>query len=100
MGQGKLLYIRRVEGKYIRPYHKLKSVYYTYYHLYQLDSFKKKTELHFKNHDGLFILYNEDNKPIIKFETRDGKMVQIFKTKTNGDLYPLWSRWIRGYTRL
>jgi len=100
MGQGKLFHVRKVDGKVIKPYIKIKSLYYTYYNLYELDTFKRKTEEYFKYHEGIFLLYNEENKSIIKFETRDGKMVRIFKTKSSGDLYPLWSRWLRGYTRL
>ena len=89
-----------IERKYIKPYHKLKGLYYTDYYLQDLDRFRKKTEKYFELHNGIYILYNSDNKPIIKFDIFEGKMKQIYKTTTSGYLYPLFDKWKKGYTRL
>ncbi len=96
----KIFFVRKVERKYIKPYHKLKGLYYTDYYLQDLDRFRKKTEKYFELHNGIYILYNSDNKPIIKFDIFEGKMKQIYKTTTSGYLYPLFDKWKKGYTRL
>ena len=96
----KIFFVRKVERNYIKPYHKLKGLYYTDYYLQDLDRFRKKTEKYFELHNGIYILYNSDNKPIIKFYIFEGKMRQIFKTTTSGYLYPLFDKWKKGYTRL
>ena len=96
----KVFFVRKVERKYIKPYHKLKGLYYTDYYLQDLAKFRKKTEKYFKLHNGIYILYNSDNKPVIKFDIFEGKMRQIFKTTTSGYLYPLFDKWKKGYTRL
>jgi len=96
----KVFFVRKVERKVIKPYHKLKGLYYTDYYLQDLDRFRKKTEKYFELHNGIYILYNSNNKPVIKFDIFEGKMRQIFKTTTSGYLYPLFDKWKKGYTRL
>jgi len=96
----KVFFVRKKESNYIKPYNKMRGLVYTRYFLENLDKFKDKTEDYCTRHNGIFLLYNEQNKPIIKFEIQQGKMTQIFKTGTNGLLYPLWQKWKWGFIRL
>jgi len=100
MSNTKILFVRKKESKFIKPYNKMRGLVYTRYFLDNLDNFKHKTEEYFTRHNGTFLLYNEENKPVIKFEIKQGKMTQIFKTGTNGSLYPLWQKWKWGYIRI